>query len=58
MANRTGTGASVLRKGDKRFLAGRGTYVADIERPNMALVRSCGPHARMRGSRPLTLPGR
>jgi putative ABC transport system substrate-binding protein len=28
-------GASILRKEDRRFLTGRGTYVADIERPGM-----------------------
>jgi aerobic carbon-monoxide dehydrogenase large subunit len=51
MTNRTGIGASILRKEDRRFLAGRGTYVADIERPNMAFgvfVRSPHAHARIK----------
>jgi aerobic carbon-monoxide dehydrogenase large subunit len=51
MTNPTGIGASVLRKEDARFLAGRGTYVADIVRPNMvfgAFVRSPHAHARIK----------
>ena len=36
MSNPTGIGASILRKEDRRFLSGGGTYVADIERPEMA----------------------
>ena len=31
----TGIGASILRKEDKRFLTGKGNYVADIKRPDM-----------------------
>jgi aerobic carbon-monoxide dehydrogenase large subunit len=51
MTKPTGIGASVLRKEDARFLAGRGTYVADIVRPNMvfgAFVRSPHAHARIK----------
>lgn len=51
MTNPTGIGASVLRKEDARFLVGRGTYVADIVRPDMvfgAFVRSPHAHARIK----------
>jgi aerobic carbon-monoxide dehydrogenase large subunit len=63
MIHATGIGASVLRKEDARFLAGRGTYVADIERPNMAFgafVRSPHAHARIKAidlTGALRLPG-
>jgi aerobic carbon-monoxide dehydrogenase large subunit len=63
MAHATGIGVSVLRKEDARFLAGRGTYVADIERPNMAFgafVRSSHAHARVKAidlTGALRLPG-
>ena len=63
MTNRTGIGASVLRKEDARFLAGRGTYVADIVRPDMAFgafVRSPHAHARIKAidlTGALTRPG-
>ena len=43
-----GIGARVLRKEDKRFLNGKGRYVADITRPGMleaAIVRSPVAHA-------------
>lgn len=51
MANPTGIGASLLRKEDMRFLTGRGNYVSDVKRPNMAVgvfVRSPHAHARIR----------
>jgi aerobic carbon-monoxide dehydrogenase large subunit len=63
MRNPAAIGASVLRKEDRRFLAGRGTYVADIERPDMVFgvfVRSPHAHARIRAvdfTAALTLPG-
>jgi aerobic carbon-monoxide dehydrogenase large subunit len=63
MSNPTGIGASILRKEDRRFLSGRGTYVADIERPAMAFgvfVRSPHAHARIKAvdlTAALTLPG-
>ena len=47
----TGIGASVLRKEDPRFLAGRGNYVADIAAANevaLAFVRSPVAHGRIR----------
>ena len=47
----TGIGASVLRKEDRRFLAGRGNYVADIAAANemaLAFVRSPVAHGRIR----------
>src|SRR6478736_9371817 len=56
-------GASILRKEDRRFLTGRGTYVADIERPGMTFgmfVRSAHAHARIRtidSTAALPLPG-
>src|SRR6516164_7220852 len=56
-------GASILRKEDRRFLTGRGTYVADIERPGMTcgvFVRSPHAHARIRAidsTAALALPG-
>ena len=46
MSNVIGIGARPLRKEDRRFLTGRGNYVADIKRPDMVagvFVRS--PHA-------------
>ena len=49
MANRTGIGASILRKEDRRFLSGRGNYVSDIKRPNMVwAVFARSPHAHAR----------
>jgi len=63
MTNPTGIGASVLRKEDRRFLAGRGTYVADIKRPDMTFgvfVRSPHAHARIKAidlTAALVLPG-
>ena len=63
MTDGTGIGASVLRKEDRRFLTGRGTYVADIKRPDLTFgvfVRSPHAHARIKGIDPtsaLALPG-
>lgn len=63
MSNPTGIGASMRRKEDRRFLSGRGTYVADIERPDMAFgvfVRSPHAHARLKAvdlTAALALPG-
>jgi aerobic carbon-monoxide dehydrogenase large subunit len=45
-----GVGASLRRKEDARFLAGRGQFVADMRRPGMlevAFVRSPVAHARL-----------
>ncbi|MBV9783658.1 MAG: xanthine dehydrogenase family protein molybdopterin-binding subunit [Acidisphaera sp.] len=47
-----GIGASVRRKEDGRFLAGRGNYVDDINRPGQLYAfirRSDRPHARIGG---------
>lgn len=47
-----GIGASVKRKEDARFLAGRGNYVDDINRPGQLyafIKRSDRPHAKIRG---------
>ena len=47
-----GVGAAPLRKEDLRFLTGRGNYVADIKRPNMAFgvfLRSPHAHAAVKG---------
>ncbi len=47
-----GIGAAVKRKEDERFLAGRGHYVDDMNRPGQAhahLRRSDRPHARILG---------
>src|SRR5215471_12112846 len=46
-----GIGARALRKEDRRFLTGRGNYVADIERPDMVaglFLRSPHAHAVLR----------
>ncbi len=48
----TGIGARLRRKEDRRFLAGRGSYVADIAAANgvaLAFVRSPVAHGRIRG---------
>lgn len=48
---RSGVGASVRRREDERFLAGRGEYVGDIARPRLleaAFVRSPHAHASIR----------
>lgn len=48
MADVIGIGLSPKRKEDLRFVTGRGNYVADIKRPNMAIgvfVRSSHAHA-------------
>jgi len=45
-----GIGAAVLRKEDRRFLTGAGTYTDDVKRPNetyMQIVRSPHAHARI-----------
>ncbi|HEY6005061.1 MAG TPA: xanthine dehydrogenase family protein molybdopterin-binding subunit, partial [Anaeromyxobacter sp.] len=45
-----GIGASVLRKEDRRFLSGTGTYTDDVSRPNqtfMQVIRSPHAHARI-----------
>src|SRR5690606_29098552 len=63
MASDTGIGAAILRKEDRRFLSGRGTYVSDVKRPNMtwaAFARSPHAHARLNGidsSAALQVPG-
>jgi aerobic carbon-monoxide dehydrogenase large subunit len=63
MTNATGIGASILRKEDRRFLSGRGTYVSDIKRPNMVwavFARSPHAHARILGidsSSTMKVPG-
>ncbi len=47
-----GIGASVRRKEDHRFLAGRGQYTDDMNRPGQThavIARSDRPHARIRG---------
>jgi carbon-monoxide dehydrogenase large subunit len=51
MSNPTGIGVSVRRKEDMRFVTGRGNYVADVKRPDMAFgvfVRSPHAHARIK----------
>ncbi len=48
----TGIGASILRKEDRRFITGKGNYVADIRRPGMlrgVFLRSPHAHARIKG---------
>jgi carbon-monoxide dehydrogenase large subunit len=53
MAN-DGIGAAVLRKEDRRFLVGAGTYTDDVQRPNQTylhVVRSPHAHARILGIR-------
>ena len=48
MAGETGVGAAILRKEDKRFLTGKGNYVADIKRRDMTygvFLRSHHAHA-------------
>jgi len=63
MANPTGIGVSVRRKEDMRFITGRGNYVADVKRPDMAVgvfLRSPHAHARIRSidtSAAATMPG-
>ena len=63
MANATGIGAALRRKEDLRFLTGRGNYVADIKRPDMAFgafLRSPHAHAAIKSHRrgaALALPG-
>ena len=53
MSNVIGIGARPLRKEDRRFLTGRGNYVADIKRPDMtagAFVRSPHAHAAIKSN--------
>jgi carbon-monoxide dehydrogenase large subunit len=58
-----GIGAAITRKEDRRFLAGRGTYTDDINRPGQvyaAIVRSPHAHARVKSvdvSGALAFPG-
>jgi aerobic carbon-monoxide dehydrogenase large subunit len=52
MGAQTGIGASLLRKEDRRFITGKGNYVADIKRPGMlrgVFLRSPHAHARIKG---------
>jgi carbon-monoxide dehydrogenase large subunit len=52
MKAHTGIGASLLRKEDRRFITGKGNYVADIKRPGMArgvFLRSPHAHAIIKG---------
>jgi len=63
MGNIVGIGAAPLRKEDRRFVTGRGNYVADIKRPDMTagvFVRSPHAHAILAGidkAPALTVPG-
>ena len=63
MANPTGIGAAILRKEDRRFITGRGNYVADMKRPGLTMgvfVRSPHAHAVVRGvdaTAALAIPG-
>ena len=63
MSNVIGIGAAPRRKEDFRFLTGRGNYVADIKRADMAFgvfIRSQHGHAVIRGidtAPALALPG-
>ena len=63
MSNVIGIGARPLRKEDRRFLTGRGNYVADIKRPDMtagAFVRSPHAHAAIKSidaAAALAMPG-
>src|SRR5260370_20052873 len=63
MGSIIGIGSAPRRKEDFRFLTGRGNYVADIKRQDMAFgvfVRSPHAHAKIRGldkSPALSLPG-
>jgi len=63
MDNPTGIGASILRREDKRFITGRGNYVADLKRPGQTagvFVRSPHAHAVLAGvdiAPALAIPG-
>jgi hypothetical protein len=63
MAGVIGIGASPRRKEDIRFLTGRGTYVADIQRPGMVagvFLRSPHAHAKIKSinaKAALSMPG-
>jgi len=63
MANDTGIGAAILRKEDKRFITGKGNYVADIKRPDMTFgvfLRSPHAHALLKSvdiAEALAMPG-
>src|SRR3989304_5404026 len=56
-------GASIKRKEDPRFIQGKGSYVANLQLPNMAYVaikRSPYGHARIKGintKKAAALPG-
>ncbi|MAS04941.1 MAG: carbon monoxide dehydrogenase, partial [Ahrensia sp.] len=58
-----GIGSSPKRKEDARFVRGKGTYVADIKRPNMlagVFLRSEHAHAKLNSvdvSKALAQPG-
>ena len=63
MSGETGVGAAILRKEDKRFLTGKGNYVADLKLRNMAhgvFLRSHHAHAVIKGidtAAALAMPG-
>src|SRR5271170_8255817 len=63
MSNVIGIGARPLRKEDRRFLTGRGNYVADIKRPDMVagvFIRSPHAHASIKSieaAAALAMPG-
>jgi carbon-monoxide dehydrogenase large subunit len=63
MSNVIGIGARPLRKEDRRFLTGRGNYVADIKRPDMVagvFIRSPHAHASIsviEAAAALAMPG-
>ncbi len=63
MASPTGIGVALRRKEDLRFITGSGNYVADIQRPGMAMgvfLRSPHAHARIRkidAKAALAMPG-
>lgn len=63
MADGTGIGASILRKEDKRFLTGKGNYVADLTLKNMThgvFLRSHHAHAVIKAidtAAALAMPG-
>ena len=63
MSSPTGIGVSMRRKEDLRFITGRGNYVADVKRPNMAyavFLRSPHAHAKIQSidtSAALAMPG-
>jgi len=50
----TGIGGISVRKEDRRFITGKGNYVADIKRPDMAMGVFRRSRHRTRSSRPST----